>query len=201
MMSARSLAGAPGRSPSRGTRAAAAAGFGLALAVSAAAWAQAFQPARSSVGVTFRQMNVPVDANFKSFRAQVAFDPAKPAEGKGMVEIDVASLDLGDADYNAEVRRKAWFDTATHPKATFVVAGGAKPAGPNRFEVPGKLTIKGRTQDVVAPVIVRNEGNLQLFEGQVPIKRLAFNIGEGEWKDTSLVADEVVVKFRIATAR
>lgn len=179
----------------------AAAGAGLALAVSAVAWAQTFQPARSSVVATFRQMNVPIDAPFKTFRAQVAFDPAKPAEGKGTVEIDVASLDLGEADFNAEVRRKAWFDAATHPKATFVVNGGAKAAGPNRFEVPGKLTIKGRTIDVVAPVTVRNEGNVQLFEGQVPIKRLAFNIGEGEWKDTSLVADEVIVKFRIATAR
>jgi polyisoprenoid-binding protein YceI len=32
----------------------------------------------------------------------------------------------------------------------------------------------------------------------LPIKRLAFGIGEGEWKDTSIVADEVVIKFRVA---
>jgi polyisoprenoid-binding protein YceI len=31
----------------------------------------------------------------------------------------------------------------------------------------------------------------------VPIKRLAFGIGDGEWKDTSVVADEVIIKFRI----
>jgi polyisoprenoid-binding protein YceI len=31
-----------------------------------------------------------------------------------------------------------------------------------------------------------------VFEGQLPIKRLAYNIGEGEWTDTSMVADEVL---------
>ena len=30
------------------------------------------------------------------------------------------------------------------------------------------------------------------------IKRLEFKIGEGEWADTSMVADEVQVKFKLA---
>ncbi|TFW09797.1 polyisoprenoid-binding protein, partial [Oxalobacteraceae bacterium OM1] len=30
---------------------------------------------------------------------------------------------------------------------------------------------------------------------------LAFNIGEGEWKDTSMVADEVLIKFRVVTTQ
>jgi len=33
----------------------------------------------------------------------------------------------------------------------------------------------------------------------LPIKRLTFNIGEGEWKDTSMVADEVTIKFHVVT--
>jgi polyisoprenoid-binding protein YceI len=35
----------------------------------------------------------------------------------------------------------------------------------------------------------------------LPIKRLTFNIGDGEWKDTSVVADEVVIKFRVVTTQ
>jgi polyisoprenoid-binding protein YceI len=35
------------------------------------------------------------------------------------------------------------------------------------------------------------------LKAHVPIKRLTYNIGEGEWKDTSMVADEVVIKFRV----
>ena len=34
--------------------------------------------------------------------------------------------------------------------------------------------------------------------GVLPIKRLAFNIGDGEWADPSMVADEVQVKFKLS---
>jgi polyisoprenoid-binding protein YceI len=47
------------------------------------------------------------------------------------------------------------------------------------------------------PLSVKKEGAFQVFEGSVPIKRLVFGIGDGEWKDTSVVADEVMIKFRI----
>ena len=50
-------------------------------------------------------------------------------------------------------------------------------------------------------VSFRAEGGQQVFEGVLPIKRLAFNIGEGAWKDTSTVADDVQIRFRIVTAR
>ena len=70
-----------------------------------------------------------------------------------------------------------------------------------RFDVPGELTIKGVTQAVTAPVSVSQEEGRFVFVGEVPIKRLAFGIGAGEWKDTSLVADAVIVKFKIVATQ
>ena len=49
-------------------------------------------------------------------------------------------------------------------------------------------------------VHLRVHSAFSLLEGALPIKRLAFNVGEGDWKDTSMVADEVVIKFHIVTA-
>ncbi len=72
---------------------------------------------------------------------------------------------------------------------------------PGKLDVAGKLTIKGKTTDVSFPLTVKKEGANQIFEGALPIKRLAFNIGEGEWKDTSMVADEVLIKFRVVAAQ
>jgi polyisoprenoid-binding protein YceI len=57
--------------------------------------------------------------------------------------------------------------------------------------------LKGRVLDLVANVVRRSESGVQVFEGQLPIRRLAFGIGEGEWRDPSVVADEVVVRFRL----
>ena len=37
--------------------------------------------------------------------------------------------------------------------------------------------------------------------GALPIKRLAYNIGEGEWKDTSMVADDVTIKFHVVAGQ
>jgi polyisoprenoid-binding protein YceI len=156
--------------------------------------------AKSSVVAVSKQMGVPVEGKFRRFSAQVSFDPAKPVEGRASIEIDIASFDLGDADFNRETAKKEWFDAAKFPKATFVTTA-IKPAGTGRYEASGKLTIKGRALDVVAPVSFKTEGGQQVFEGVLPIKRLQFNIGEGEWKDTATVADEVQIRFHIVAAK
>ena len=44
-----------------------------------------FQAAKSSLSFVYKQMNVPVDGQFKSFRATIAFDPAKPPADPGQV--------------------------------------------------------------------------------------------------------------------
>jgi len=157
-------------------------------------------PAKSSVTATFKQMGVPVEAKFKQFTAQIDYDAAKPAASKASVEIATGSFDLGDPDYNKEVTKKDWFNAAQFPKATFVSSSIA-PAGAGKLNVSGTLNIKGRSAQVRFPLTVKAEAGKQVFEGALPIKRLAFNIGEGEWKDTSMVADEVVIKFRVTAAQ
>ena len=153
-------------------------------------------PGKSSVSATFRQMGVAVDASFRKFNAQVDYDAAKPEKSKASVEIEIPSFDLGDADYNKEVLKKEWFNGAQFPKASFV-SSTIRASAPGKLDVAGKLTIKGKTADVSFPVTVKKDGAATLLEGSLPIKRLAFNIGEGEWKDTSIVADEVTIRFRV----
>lgn len=151
---------------------------------------------KSSVSATFKQMNVPVDANFTKFSAMVDFDANKLDAAKANIDIHIPSFDLGDPDYNHEVQKKEWFNGAQFPKASFV-SSKIKPLAAGKFEASGKLTIKGKTVDVAFPLTLKKEGAAQIFEGSLPIRRLAFSIGDGEWKDTSIVADEVIIKFRI----
>jgi len=156
--------------------------------------------AHSSVAAVFKQMEVPVESNFKRFTAQIDYDAAHPDKASARVDIDTASFDIGTPEYNKEIAKKEWFNSAQFPKASFV-STAIKPAGVGKLNVAGKLTIKGRTQDVSFPLSVKPNGGKQVFEGQLPIRRLAFNIGEGEWKDTGIVADEVVIKFRVAAGQ
>ena len=57
--------------------------------------------------------------------------------------------------------------------------------------------VKGKSTDVSFPLAVKKDGATQVFDGALPIKRLTYNVGEGEWKDTGMVADEVTIKFHI----
>jgi polyisoprenoid-binding protein YceI len=157
---------------------------------------QAIVPAQSEIAFTSRQMGVPVEGKFKSFSAQVAFDPAKLDTSQIAFTVDTGSADI-NRETNVEVVKPTWFNVAAFPKATFQ-SSAIKRIDANKFEVVGKLSIKGVSSDVVVPVTLAQSGATTLATGAFPIKRLSFRIGEKEWADTSIVADEVQVKFRIA---
>ena len=158
--------------------------------------------AHSSVSAVFKQMDVPVESNFKRFSAQIDYDAAHPEKATARVDIDTASFDMGQADYNKEIAKKEWFNSAQFPKASFV-SSSIKPAGAGKLNVTGKLTsaVLPLMDSLPVTFSLKPEGGKQVFEGQLPIKRLAFNVGEGEWHDTSMVADEVVIKFRVAAGQ
>ena len=181
----------------------AALGLGAALiAGSAPVFAQAAPAAKlaaanSEISFTSRQMGVPVDGRFKRFDAQIALDPKKPETGSVAFTVDLASVTMGAADVEAELAKPAWFDTQKAATATFA-STSIKAAGAGKFDVTGKLTIKGNARDIVVPVTVAQAGGTSTATGQFTLKRLAFKIGEGDWSDTSMVADDVIVKFKLA---
>jgi polyisoprenoid-binding protein YceI len=170
----------------------------LAIAIPALAALSKLDAAKSHITIVFKQMDVAVDARFKKFDAKIDYDSSKPENAKASIEIDIASFDLGDPQYNQEVLKKEWFNAAQFPKASFV-SSQMKAGANGKITVTGLLTIKGKSITTSFPLSVKKEGPSQIFDGSLPIKRLAFAIGEGEWKDTSMLADEVMIKFHVVT--
>lgn len=156
-------------------------------------------PQQSSIAFVSKQMNVPVEGSFRKFAARIAVDPAKPEAGKASIEIDLASIDTGSAEADEEVAGKAWFDTRNNPIASFT-SGNIVSTGKGQYQVSGKMAIKGKTLDIKAPFTLRPAGSALLIEGAFPLKRLDFNIGSGIWADTSVVADEVQIRFSFTVA-
>ena len=154
-------------------------------------------PAQSELIFTSKQMGVPVDGRFKRFDAQLNFDPKKPETGKVAFTIDMASASLGAPEFEAELAKAPWFDSKKLPQATFQ-STTIKAAGPGKFEVAGKLTIKGQTRDLTVPIALTQAGATSTATGAFVLKRLEFKIGDGEWADTSVVANDVNVKFKLA---
>lgn len=161
----------------------------------ATAQAQTVVKAGSEIGFTSRQMGVPVDGRFTQWDATITFDPKAPAAGSVRFSIATGSASFGATETETEVKKSAWFDVAAFPQARFE-SSAIRAVGPGRFDVAGQLDIKGRKRDIVVPVTLA--GNVA--SGSFTIQRLAFGIGSGEWTDTSMVADEVQVRFKLQLA-
>ena len=173
----------------------------LALALATAFSAQAVeytqvQPDKSAINFVYKQMGVAVDGKFKKFASQLNFDPAKPTAAKATFDVDLASVDTGATEGDQEVAGKPWFNTKAFPSAKFV-SGTVKALGGNKYEVAGQLSIKGKTQDVVVPATFTAQGNTGVFDGSFTIRRADFSIGEGSWAKFDIVANDVLIKFRI----
>ena len=168
----------------------------LLLGATTPSFAQGVDLAKSQISFGFKQENVPGEGRFRKFSAQVAFDPAWPETTMANIEVDVTSVDLGDAGWNTDIQSPSWFDTARYPKATFV-AGAARALGGGRFEAPAKFTLKGVTRNVMASFTAKADAGGILLEGVVPLKRNDYKMGEGPWSDVSVVANEVAVRFKV----
>ena len=154
-------------------------------------------PAQSEVAFVTKQMGVPVDGRFKKFDAQISLDPKNPAAGSVAFSVDTGSASLGVPESDAEMPKAIWFNVAKFPQATFK-STAIKGLGNGKFEVAGKLDIKGSTRDIVVPVQITQSNGQSTATGSFVIKRLDFKIGEAEWTDTTVVANDVTVKFKLA---
>ena len=154
---------------------------------------------KSQIAFVSKQMGVPVEGTFKKFDAQVAFDPRKPEGGTVALQIDTASASLGVPMSDAELPKAPWFDAAHFPQAVFQ-SSAIKALGDGRFEMAGKLTIKNVSRQVTVPVTIATAGNLAVATGSFTIQRLDYKVGDGEWTDTSVVGNDVQVRFKFTLA-
>ena len=83
------------------------------------------------------------------------------------------------------------FATATHSRALYTAASIAGSGG--RYVADGELEMKG----IRKPLKVAFEWQQNRIVGSVSFKRLAFDIGTGEWAQTELLSDDVELRFDV----
>mgnify|MGYP002629600568 FL=1 len=172
----------------------------LLLAFPLATGAQQIDYSRSQISITSRQMNVPVEAKFKKFSAQIAFDAAAAVVVKAHLEVDTTSFDVGNDEFNAEATDKDWLNAKRFPKATFV-SSNIRSLGNGQFEARGTLSIKGKNQEVTVPFAIKTDAaSRRVIEGTLNIRRLQYGIGEGVWKHVDVVADEAQIRFTLQSS-
>jgi cytochrome b561 len=144
------------------------------------------------------QAGAEFEGQFKRFSPQIQFDPSDLAGSRFLVEIDTRSADTQDGDRDATLASADFFATDRWPSAHFeTTAFAAKGAG--KFEAKGRLTIRDVTRDVVLPFSFTpaTDGKHATLSGGTTIRRLDFGVGQGEWKDTTWVGNEVKIQFEL----
>ena len=160
----------------------------------------AMDPAKSWLGFTAKQSGGDVDARFEKFSAQIAFADANLASSRFDVQVTTQSVNSQDSDRDTVLRDKDLFDSAKYPTAHFVTSAFTRKAA-GQYEATGKLTIRDVTHEIRLPFTFQTaqEGGKAVawLKGGVTVNRLDYGVGQGDWKDTSVVANEVRVKFEL----
>jgi polyisoprenoid-binding protein YceI len=116
------------------------------------------------------------------------------------VTVQIASLDTQDKDRDTELQGADLFDARKYPTAQFVASSFAKGAH-GGVEAVGKLTLRGVTHDLRLPLSIRSTANGVELSGETTIKRLEYGVGQGDWKSTEWVGDEVKLQYKVPLAK
>lgn len=151
---------------------------------------------QSSIEFSATQMGVPMQGKFQKFTGDIQFNPQDTGKSKIALKIDMASATLGDAATDKNLRDDDWFGVRKFAQATFD-AQTIKALSKNQYQIDGELKIKDKTKKITVPVQLEQSGAHTTARGTFQLGRLDFDIGQGDWADTSMIANEVKVNFKL----
>lgn len=148
--------------------------------------------AKSSLGFTVNWAKEPFSATFKSWRADIDFDPADLAHARADVSIDPASEKSDEPDFDEGLRGPLGFDVKKFPDARFTVSKFTHKSG-DSYVAQGTLIIRGISKPVTLPFMVGVKGDEAHMTGKAVVLRTDFGVGSGLWAKPEPVAHEVAV--------
>ncbi len=161
----------------------------------------------SRVGFQVRQSGAPVEAWFERFEGEIRFDPAQLETSRLWIEIETGSVNSRSSDRDNTIRSRDLFDVETWPVARFE-ADGFRHGGGEAYEARGRLTLRDMTLELALPFALTIEphpieagAEQATARGEVTLLRLDYGVGQGQWQDTSMVPNEVLVRFEILAKR
>jgi len=158
----------------------------------------------SRVEFSGTQMGVPTSGEFQSFTSEIDFDIAALTESTVSVVIDLTSVTTPYPVLAQVLKQEPWFNVADFPDATIMINNISK-AEDNQFSAAGTLTLRGITQPLefafsfttFGPDPDRAGWFRAVMMGETTVQRTAFGVGQGEWGDTSIVADDVIIRVQL----
>ena len=115
------------------------------------------------------------------------------------VAIEMSSADTGDQERDDTLKGADLFAVAKFPQAHFAASQINRTAA--GYEAVGKLTIRGVTRDASVPfsfrTVTENGAAVGYMSGKTSVRRLDYGVGQGDWKATDQVGNDVAVSFAL----
>lgn len=149
----------------------------------------------SELGFRASQGGSEFQGTFAKFTASIVFDEKDLAGSRFDVRIATASADTKDADRDGILKGEDLFHVTKHPEASFVATKFRRTA--QGYVADGQLTLRGVTRPVAVVFTFTRNGSAATLAGSAQLKRHDFGVGQGDWKSTDSVANEVKVVFTL----
>lgn len=157
--------------------------------------------AKSKLGFTVSWSGQPFNATFKSWKANIDFDPNDLAHSRADVTIDVASETSDDAESDDGIKGAQGFQAAQFATARFQTTSIAHKSG-NDYVAQGKLTLRGVTKQVALPFTLTIAGNSAHMVGSTQVSRMEFGVGQGgDFSKPAPVAYQVTIKVDLVATK
>ena len=167
----------------------------LLVAAPAAASDWLVVPAQSGIAFSPGWNGEAVEGRFPKFSAAIRFDPAKLAQARVDVSIDLAAATTNDKTVNASLPGADWFDVKKHPVARFQSTSITQ-VKPGQYLAKGTLSLRGISQPVTL-TFSWTPGAAPVLFGRATVKRLDFKVGEGQWADVRMIPNPIAVSTRV----
>lgn len=164
------------------------------LALAATQWQ--LEPKQSTLTFVGTQAGAAFEGVFEKFTADIKFDPKDLATSHFDVQIDLSSVNSRDGERDETIKSADLFNVKRWPSGRYVTDKFVD-KGAGKFSATGKLTLRDVTRDVPIEFTFESKNGSTWLKGTAALKRLDFGVGQGEWKDTATVANEVKIRFAL----
>jgi polyisoprenoid-binding protein YceI len=137
---------------------------------------------------------------FRRWDAQIRFDPTDLAGSSVIATIDVGSAATGDAQRDQALPTPTFLAADRFPRAMFT-ATTFKALGAGRYLAIGQLSLRGVVKPLTLPFSLAITGSRAAMTANLALNRLAFGVGQNEWKSTDVLPASVNVQIAIAATR
>ena len=139
-----------------------------------------------------------VIGKFNEFDGFVSLDLSNQNNNKALINVRVDSLDINYKRYKDLVLSEIFFDSKKFPLGLIDTNNFKFNYKDNMINLIGELTIKGKSQNIPIDIeVIKLASELVQVKSEISFSRNDFEIGTGNWKNTTILKDKIKIKANI----